>query len=185
MLGEMSNGAHITWCQPFNATFKLRNGYLLHYRTLIWAARFFHSRGKRRGLFVEPLRQTQEKCKKVKGIPHHNNYCRHPLMTGCSNIYHRQLKKDRRKRHFSHITRQKNTNILLWLHPHLFNFGFDFLCRTAQCNLLQQVEILHSEFFLLFKWTKDLTWGKNNAVRTRLSQFLSQHVLFTTCQGGC
>lgn len=69
------------------------------------------------------------------------------------------------------MTRQTNTNILLWLHPHLFNFGFDFLCRTAQCNLLKQVEILHSEFLQLFKQAEYLTPGKS-AVRTRLFKIL-------------
>lgn len=80
------------------------------------------------------------------------------------------------------MTRQTNTNILLWLHPHLFNFGFDFLCRTAQCNLLQQVEILHSEFLQLFKRAEYLTPGKECQSEHDYSKFLSEHVLYTVCQ---
>lgn len=60
----------------------------------------------------------------------------------------------------AYVTRQKNANILLLLHPHRFNFGFDLICTTAQRELLQQVEILRSEFLLLLNWTEYLTRGK-------------------------
>lgn len=56
--------------------------------------------------------------------------------------------------------KQKNADILLLLHPHRFNFGFDFVCTTAQRELLQQVEILQGEFLLLLQRTKYLTRRK-------------------------
>ena len=58
-------------------------------------------------------------------------------------------------------------HVLLSLDPHLLDSPFDFLCRGALGNLLQQMEILHGELLLLLQRSENLRKRKREREKKR------------------